>query len=95
MSTLNIKDLAGSADLSGEAMNAVRGGFCGYSSCYPKMPSCHPYQSKSPVSSSTSVSVEQANSQCQENPTGNNSATLCGGISAWNNQQAGNFIGRF
>jgi hypothetical protein len=94
MSTLNIKDLAITEELNDAAMSEVRGGFCGYG-CMPKLPVCHPWQEKPPVSSTTTVSVSQANSQCQENPTGNNSATFCGGIDAWNNQQAGNFVGRY
>lgn len=96
MSTLTIKDLSIAADLSGKAMSEVRGGFSSlgsYSSCF-KMPSCHPYEAK-PVSYSSTVDIAQANSQYQENPTGNGSATFGGGIGAWNNQQAGNYIGRF
>jgi hypothetical protein len=97
MSTLNIKDLAVTATLDGKAMSEVRGGYGsykgGYNSCF-KMPSCVPYEAK-PASYSTTVDVTQANTQCQENPTGNNSAAFCGGISAWNNQQAGNYVGRY
>jgi hypothetical protein len=41
------------------------------------------------------VDIVQANSQCQQNPTGNGSAVFCGDISAWNNQQAGNSVSRY
>jgi hypothetical protein len=94
MNTLIIKDLAITEELDSKAMAAVHGGFCGY-----KMPSsCHPYQQyqpKSPSTSSTTVTVDQSNEQYQSNPTGNGSATLGGGIYAWNNQQAGNYVGSF
>jgi hypothetical protein len=98
MSILNIKDLAVAATLDDKAMSEVRGGFgrgysSAYSSCFklPSYPSCEP----KPVSHSTTVDITQANSQCQENPTGNGSAVFCGDISAWNNQQAGNYVGRY
>jgi hypothetical protein len=93
MSTLNIKDLAIAEELGSKAMSEVRGGFCGYASCF-KMPSCLPYEAK-PVSHTTTVDIVQANSQCQQNPTGNGSAVFCGDISAWNNQQAGNSVSRY
>jgi hypothetical protein len=95
MSTITVKDLTIAADLDGNAMNAVRGGYSSYSGCF-KMPSCHPYQSKSPLSSSTTtISVDQYNQQSQNNATGNGSATFGGGIQAENNQQAFNVLGGF
>jgi hypothetical protein len=96
MSTLNIKDLSIAETLDGKAMSEVHGGYGShgsYSSCL-KMPSCHPYEAK-PASYSTTVDVTQANTQYQQNPTGNDSAVFGGGISAWNNQQASNYVGRY
>jgi hypothetical protein len=91
MNTLIIKDLAITEELDSKAMADVRGGFCGGY----KMPSCRPYeyQPKAPSSSSTTVTIAQSNELCQSNPTGNESATFCGGIQAYNNQQGGNYIG--
>lgn len=93
MSTLNIKDLVIAETLDGKAMSEVRGGYGSYSGGF-KTPSWHAYVAK-PASYSTTVDVTQANTQYQENPTGNSSAVFCGGISAWNNQQAGNYVGRY
>ena len=89
MKTLTIKDLSIAEDLSGKAMSEVRGGFYGGW----KMPSLiaeHPA-----ASYTTTVSVDQANSQVQQNATGNGSATFGGGIAAENNQQAFNSLGGF
>jgi hypothetical protein len=91
MSTLTIKDLSISEQLNGKAMAAVRGGF--YSGF--KMPSSHSYLSKSPVTSTTTITTDQANSLYQENATGNGSAVFGGGISAYNNQQGENHIDSF
>jgi hypothetical protein len=95
MSILTIKDLAITEALDAGAMSAVRGGYSGYASYCMKLPVCYPYEAKPPVTSTTTVNVQQANLQGQSNATGNNSATFGGGICAWNNQQAGNFVGAF
>jgi hypothetical protein len=92
MHTLLIKDLARTEDLDRQSMSAVRGG------CYGgwKMPSCFPTSYPGyPTSTTTTtdVSVTQANNQCQNNPTGNGSAVFCGSIYADNNQQGSNSIG--
>ncbi len=95
MQTLTIKDLSVTAELDVKAMTAVRGGSYGGW----KMPSYFsgktsyehsPYPSPS---TTTTISVDQANKQMQSNPTGNGSAVFCGDISAWNNQQGANVIG--
>lgn len=94
MHTLTIKDLARTEELDQKTMAVVRGG------CYGnwKMPSCVPggYEHPSYPSSTTTttdVSVTQANNQFQSNPTGNGSAVFGGGISAYNNQEGFNIIG--
>ena len=101
MKTLIIQDLAIAADLDADDMSAVRGG------CHSqwKMPSCYPAPSApsglpggyehapSSYTGATTVSVNQANNQCQNNPTGNGSAAMCGSIYAYNNQQGYNAIG--
>ncbi|MBK4735314.1 hypothetical protein [Noviherbaspirillum pedocola] len=94
MNTLIIQDLSIAEELNGKAMSAVRGGYSSYSSCF-KMPSCHPYEYKPSVSSTTTVSAQQQNQQFQQNDTGNGSATFGGGITAENNQQAFNVLGGF
>jgi len=89
MKTLTIKDLSIAAELDRKAMTAVRGG------CYGdwKMPSCFPAApTYSYPSSTTTVSVSQANSQFQSNATGNGSAVFGGSIYASNNQQGFNSI---
>ena len=100
MKTLTIQDLAVAADLDTKAMSAVRGGFCGEW----KMPSCYPAPSTSSCfsgkheqypssyTSTTTVSVNQANNQLQNNPTGNGSVAMGGSIYAYNNQQGFNTI---
>ncbi|MBK4735313.1 hypothetical protein [Noviherbaspirillum pedocola] len=97
MNALNIKDLSVAATLDDKAMNKVHGGtgrgFSSYSSCF-KMPS-YEYCEPKPVSHSTTVDIAQANTQCQQNATGNGSAVFGGDICAWNNQQAGNYVGRY
>jgi hypothetical protein len=89
MKNLMIKDLSITEELDRKAMTAVRGG------CYGdwKMPSCYPTSSGySYPSSTTTVSVSQANNQFQSNATGNGSAVFGGGIYASNNQQGFNSI---
>jgi len=96
MNALNIKDLPVAATLDDKAMHKVRGGTgrgSSYSSCF-KMPS-YEYCEPKPVSHSTTVDICQSNTQYQQNPTGNGSAVFCGDIAAWNNQQAGNYVGRY
>lgn len=87
MSILTIKDLGITEELNSAAMAAVRGGFYGGY----KMPSFvaqHPSSS-----SSTTVSVKQANSLYQSNATGNGSVVFGGDITAENNQQGFNMLG--
>jgi hypothetical protein len=86
MSIVTIKDLGITEELNSKAMAAVRGGFYGGY----KMPS---FVAQHPSSSNTTVSVKQANSQYQSNPTGNGSVTFGGDISAENNQQGFNLLG--
>jgi hypothetical protein len=97
MKNLTIKDLSIAADLDNKAMSAVRGGTYGnwkMPSCMPTVPVCgYPSHPSYPSSSTTTVTVDQANNQYQSNPTGNCSAVFGGGICADNNQQAGNYIG--
>lgn len=97
MNTVNIKDLAVAATLDDKAMRKVHGGtgrgYNSYSS-YFRMPSFQ-YGEPKPVSHSTTVDIAQANTQYQQNPTGNGSAVFGGDIAAWNNQQAGNYVGRY
>ena len=91
MKTLIVKDLAVAADLDTKAMSGVRGG------CYSqwKMPSSFPgkyEQSPSSYTSTTDVSIAQANHQYQSNPTGNGSVAMGGSIYAYNNQQGFNSV---
>lgn len=92
MHTLMITDLARTEELDRQSMSAVRGGCYGdwkMPSCLPKVPGYeHPAST-----STTTVSIAQANNQCQTNPTGNGSAVFCGGIYADNNQQGYNAVG--
>ena len=98
MHTLIINDLSVTAELDAKAMTAVRGGSYGGW----KMPSYFSgktsyehssYPSTPSPSSTTTISIDQANNQMQSNATGNGSAVFCGDISAWNNQQGANVIG--
>jgi hypothetical protein len=90
MKNLMIKDLSITEELDRKTMTVVRGG----SSGVWQMPSCFPTSSGySYPSSTTTVSVSQANSQYQSNPTGNCSAVFGSSIYADNNQQGFNYIG--
>jgi hypothetical protein len=95
MQTLIIKDLSIAADLDSKSMAAVRGGTYGDWKMPSYMPTVPSYEHPTyPASSSTTtVSIAQANDQCQSNPTGNGSAVFGGGIHACNNQQGFNVIG--
>src|SRR5437899_1461177 len=101
MKTLMIKDMSLVEELDRKAMAGVHGGyFCGWTmpTCFPTAPVCYPappsYGCPTPstYTSTTSVTVAQANNQYQNNPTGNGSAVFGGGISAQNNQQGYNII---
>ncbi len=95
MHTLIINDLSVTAELDAKAMTAVRGGSYGGW----KMPSyfsgktSYEHSSYPSPTTTTTISVDQANNQMQSNATGNGSAVFGGGISAWNNQQGINAIG--
>ncbi|RJG05545.1 hypothetical protein D3870_05515 [Noviherbaspirillum cavernae] len=94
MKALTIKDLSITEELDVKGMSAVRGG------CYGGVKMPHPGSYKQPSTPSypsstttTNVSIDQANNQFQSNATGNGSAVFGGGIFAFNNQQGFNSIG--
>ena len=90
MQTLIIKDLSVTAELDSKAMAAVRGGYFGGW----KLPvSGYEYDYPTNSTTSTSISVSQANNMLQSNATGNGSAIFGGSVLAFNNQQGSNSIG--
>ncbi len=100
MSKLILTDLPRHEELDGHAMTTVRGGsYCGWKapSCTPVCaPVCPPgYGMPAPSNTTTTVSIDQSNKQCQSNATGNGSAVFGGGIEAYNNQQGFNNIGGY
>lgn len=92
MKSLTIKDLSLAADLDRKAMTAVRGGFYGDWKMPSYLPTVPGYEYPASTSTTT-VSVAQANNQFQSNATGNGSAVFGGSIVAHNNQQGFNILG--